>query len=423
MRTRSLRSRIIIAFTVLGLSISFLFGLSVIYVRNSVEDTLINNQLQKDVDLMVEQVKKDPSTRPGTSILEAWMHSTRTLYKLPLAWQKLETGVYDLSETPLNGERVRYKLAVQRDSDLAGFVRYNVDRDELTSQQILVAVSLMVLSFSVLSFFVGRWSSSRVILPVLDLAHRLQAVKSEQSRTPLAPHFPQDEVGELAEALDDYNNRIRQLIDRDREFNANVSHELRTPLAVIFSTTELMTSMPGNTPKLEERIGRIRRAALQGSQLIEALLLISRNEVARPPESSPTSLSSVVGEVVENCRSMIQRKPVTLNVVTQAEANIAAPESVVAVVLSNLIGNACRYTQKGSVEVTIAGNELRVADTGMGLSDAPEALFERGFRGDHAPGIGGGLGLSIVKRVCDLYGWEVRLEQRPSGGSLATLRL
>lgn len=422
MRTRRLKSRIIAAFALLGLLISSLFGISTIYVRKSVEDSLITSQLQRDVDAMVDQIREDPNKKPGTSILQAWMYSEKTLHKVPLEWQALSTGVHDMQEILPSGEVGHYKLAVRHDQGLIGYVRYNVDRDELTSQQIEIAVFILVVAFSALSFFVGVWSSSRVISPVLDLAKRLRAVRSDQIREPLAPHFSEDEVGELAAALDHYNDRLRGLIDRDRDFNADVSHELRTPLAIISSTAELMLSSAGNSTKQEERLLRIRRAVVQGSQLIEALLLLSRNERAKPGDDNLTDVSKVVDEVIESCRSIIQRKRVTLHVVERSNVSLAAPQAVLAVVLSNLIGNACKYTTEGSVEVRVLSNEIIIEDTGVGLGHEASALFERGFRGKNATGVGGGLGLSIVKRICELYEWQVTLSPRSGIGSVATLK-
>ena len=88
--------------------------------------------------------------------------------------------------------------------------------------------------FTLLSLLVGWWAASRVMSPVSELANRLQALRPQQpSPRPLAAHFPDDEVGQLAEALDDYAERLTEVVQRDREFNADVSHELRTPLAVI----------------------------------------------------------------------------------------------------------------------------------------------------------------------------------------------
>jgi signal transduction histidine kinase len=99
----------------------------------------------------------------------------------------------------------------------------------------------------------------------------------------------------------------------------------------------------------------------------------------------------------------------------------AAPSSVVAVALSNLIGNAFKYTQAGQVIVSVGHGRVSVEDTGPGIkAEDAEKLFERGVRGTTI-GMGGGLGLAIVRRLCELYGWKVSLAPRPQGGATATI--
>ena len=98
-----------------------------------------------------------------------------------------------------------------------------------------------------------------------------------------------------------------------------------------------------------------------------------------------------------------------------------APSSVVAVALSNLIGNAFKYTQSGEVIVNVGHGRVSIEDTGPGFNaDDADKLFERGVRGTQV-GKGGGLGLAIVRRLCELYGWKVSLAPRPQGGAVATL--
>ena len=102
---------------------------------------------------------------------------------------------------------------------------------------------------------------------------------------------------------------------------------------------------------------------------------------------------------------------------------VDAPDSAVAVALGNLIGNAVKYTAHGEVVVRLLPNAVEVVDSGPGLSPEDAArLFERGYRGTHAEhSSGGGIGLSIVRRLCDLYGWDVKVLPGRQGGVIATL--
>src|SRR3546814_646014 len=100
-----------------------------------------------------------------------------------------------------------------------------------------------------------------------------------------------------------------------------------------------------------------------------------------------------------------------------------APESAINVAVGNLIGNAVKYTTHGEVSVRLLDDAVEVVDSGPGLSAEDAArLFERGYRGTHAEhSLGGGIGLSIVRRLCRLYDWEVRVVPGEERGVVATL--
>jgi signal transduction histidine kinase len=420
---RKLRFRLIVSFALFGFGLSALFAFAALNIRARVEDQLVTSSLQQDVDQAVEHVHKDPSTPAGSELVEAWMRSERTLYNMPLAWQSLDSGVHDIYETGEDGSTRHYKLAVRRKYGLIGFVRYDVTREELGKRQLLISVIGAVFLFGLLSLVLGLWLSRKVLKPVSDLARRLRDYRRDGKAELLAPHFADDEVGELALALDEYSARLTSMVERDREFNSDVSHELRTPLAVIASTTELLQGSPDLTDKLRERLKRIERASRQATELIEALLLLSRAERRGPTRGETTEVGKVAADVIESQRPQMRDKPLDIELATQEPVFVNAPASVLSVALTNLIGNAIKYTLAGSVHVVVGEGRIEVIDTGPGIKpEDAERLFQRGVRGEGAGGSGAGLGLAIVRRLCELYGWNVSMRPRDdSNGAIASI--
>jgi signal transduction histidine kinase len=417
---RRLRTRIIFSFFLLGFGLTALFALSSLYLRAKLEGQLIESTLQREVDNFVAQVRTNPQGTATFSMLSAKIWSTRNAYKMPLALQNLSTGVYDIEEVDGNGQLHRYKYAIRRDEDLVSYVRYDVTSASLSEQRLVLLVIGAIALFSLLAWLIGIWSSSRVISPVLELARRLRMMVGKESNQQLAPLFPDDEVGQLASALDDYSSRMTQIVRRDREFNADVSHELRTPLAVIRGATELLLANPDITEKMRQRLLRIDRAALQCTDLTTALLMLSRNERGM----GSCDIAKLVRQLAEANRPYLANKPVEIFVEGLEGVIIEAPEAVLSVAIGNLLGNACKYTVEGEVRCRVEADHIAIEDTGPGLStEDAERLFERGYRGSSVGNTtGGGIGLSIVRRLCELYGWKVSIAPREQGGAVAVLR-
>lgn len=417
---RRLRSRIIVSFLLLGFGLTAAFALASLALRARLEGQLLDNTLRDEANSLNVQVRSDPDRRPAFSFFDAGTFSDRNAWKLPLELQALPTGVHDVVQVDAAGKEHHYKYAIRRDPDLVSFVRYDVTGASIGEQQMLVALMAAVIMFTGLAWLIGLWSSSRVISPLTELARRVGGLAGRESPDKLAPHFPRDEVGELASALDDYAGRMTSLVRRDREFNADVSHELRTPLAVIRGAAELLLANPDLPDKTRQRLARIERAALQCTDLTTALLLLSRNERG----NGNTDLHKLCCALAEANRAQLAGKPIRIEVAGRDDVFLDAPEAVLSVALGNLIGNACKYTAEGEVRVVIEPDRVLIEDTGPGLSVEDAArLFERGYRGSGASGTsGGGIGLSIVRRLCELYDWTVSIAPRPERGAVAELR-
>lgn len=418
-----LRSRIILSFLLLGFGLTALFALSVLFLRAEMEDELVESWLRREAQSFAEFKRENPDPAAPYELSAQGIEMSvfrPDSPRIPFEWRDLRTGVYDYKDPLIPGRAGHFKLAVDRYEDMVVFVRYGYGGRTLDQQQLYVTLGVSVVLFSAVALALGLWLSSRVMRPVTDLVSRIRAYRASELPEKLAPRFADDEVGELAAALDEYAERLTERVQRDREFNADVSHELRTPLAVIRGATELMLANAELSPKMRERLERIARAEQQCTHLITSLLMLSRNERG----SGHANLFQLAEQLADANRIQLAGKPVTIRVEGDTQAVVAAPEAVLSVALGNLLGNACKYTAQGEVTIRIASDRIEIEDTGPGLSAEDAArLFERGYRGTAAGNTkGGGIGLSIVSRLCALYGWRVGIAPREPHGAVATLR-
>ena len=418
---RRLRSRIIVSYVLLGFGLAALIAVATVMLRAQVERQVIGHALQSNVDDYANGFYTNPD-KAGVPFekMVGHVYGIGKIGLVPPEWRNLPSGFHELQETDAAGHTLTYKLVVRKDPKYWFFLRYEYSQEHESQQRFAWKLLGLVMFVTVLSLLAGLWAASRVMSPVANLAQRLRAFATTQTHERLAPHFADDEVGQLAAALDDYADRLTEVVRRDREFNADVSHELRTPLAVIHSATELMLASNEPSEKMRQRLQRIDRAAQQSTHLITALLMLSRNERG----TGNTNLLQLVNQLFESSRAQFSGKPVQLRAEGDAGAILDAPEAILSVAIGNLIGNACKYTAEGEVRVVVARDRVQVIDTGPGISSEDAArLFERGFRGENSTGTkGAGIGLSIVGRLCDLYGWKVAIAPRTDKrGAIATL--
>jgi len=417
---RRLRSRIIVFFLVFGTLLSALFALSALLLQNYLEDQLIGTTLKQELDDYVTQLRLDPTVvEPFYTRIQGYITRPGDPNEtVSPEVRNLPAGVHDVA---IGGEM--YKAAVRKEDDIWAFLIYDVTQNQRIKQRLVYGLVGAVVLFSLLSFALGVFASRRVMSPVTDLAARLDTLSEEGKPEKLSIHFADDEVGQLAAALDSYADRLNQLVERDREFNADVSHELRSPLTVITGATELLLAQPDLDDKVRTRLLRIARAARQSADITTALLHLVRAEQGIDQDSSAQNVGRIVDQVVHLYEPLVGNKNLELRVVERDRVSVIAPEAVVAVTVGNLIGNAMRYTSEGEVVITTGDGRVLVEDTGPGIPEEElEHVFERHYRGQNISGKGAGLGLAIVKRLCELYGWSVHFRNRESGGLRAELR-
>jgi signal transduction histidine kinase len=147
---------------------------------------------------------------------------------------------------------------------------------------------------------------------------------------------------------------------------------------------------------------------------------MAREEQAAVQPRPLCEVDEVLQEAVEKHRYLLKNKPMEVEVDIEARPCLAVERPVLGMALGNLIRNAFSYTEGGRIQVRLHADRVVVEDTGAGIR--PEELghvFERHYRGTTSRGAG--IGLSLVKRVCDRYGWQVQIESEPGRGTKVQL--
>lgn len=419
-----LKYRIIIAFLALSTLLGALFAITALIIRENLSTNLIGESIKKDLDDYMDKFAQDPKGTKGEPIasnVTALLTLPENLpLKLPISYADLADGIHDVSE---GGKQ--YKVAVNKrhiieGKEVWGYIKFDVTTPANENRLVYSALAGVFVLFTIIAYFLAIYASKKILKPLSQLSTMVK----EQNKTPkiLATQFSDDEVGQLAQVLDDYSTQLTDIVNRDKEFNADVSHELRTPLAVIASTTELILSQPEIDEKTRLRLARIERAVKQSAELTETLLLLAREEQKTDKNLERTQVGKLIKEIVDNFEATIKLKKLTVKVIEKDWLQVKAPSAVVSVALSNLIGNAIKYTPQGAIQIILKEDRVLVIDQGTGVSNEElPKLFDRHYRSNSVTQKGSGLGLAIVKRLCELYNWTVIIHKNDISGLTAEL--
>ena len=284
--------------------------------------------------------------------------------------------------------------------------------EDIFADALKIAVVLSLLIAALFSYL----SSKQIIKPLLDLK---QAVETDHQNLTDLTHLP-SEVGVLARAIDEKNHKLEQYLKREQLFTGDVSHELRTPLTIIMGASEVLASQLEENSRLSEFANRISTTAKETSEIISALLLLSR--APEQLDTPQTSINTIALNEVTRLTYLLRHKPVTCKVVAEQDYIANVRPELLKMALGNLIKNAFQYTDDGEVIVTIDAEKITVSDTGLGIPEIMmPLLYERFERlndintSDQVEG--SGLGLSIVQRIMTHMDWELMHQDNATGGS------
>lgn len=408
----SLRRRVALGIALFSILLVSAHSVVVYLLMEQQEEALIDQIVSEEMDYLVGQFQHDARVLPPhTDNLNGYIVRTAAeRLTLPAHLQQLGPGVHEVQ-----ADEKELHVAVRNLGTSWFYLAYEVTHHEARLKEFGWLLLLSLTLTAVLSAWLGYALSGMLTRPVSDLAQRVDRLRAGNGRERLAQNYADEELQRLAHAFDGYLQRMNDLIQREREFTANVSHELRTPLTAIQTGCELLAQDPGLAPASRERLVRIDRARERLAQIVPALLFLARSD--RPDELEEVGLGECLNEAVEPLREVFTRKAIAFESAVDPGVTLRVNRTALYITLSNLIKNALDHTETGRIHAVYRDHQLVIADTGRGISaqELPR-IFERFYRGA-GDTEGFGLGLSIVQRLCERYGWRLTLDSRPGEGT------
>jgi len=290
---------------------------------------------------------------------------------------------------------------------------------------------LLPLAMVLLVLYPSTWfayrASRRAFSPVITLARAVRgldpaAPDPAQLDPARLPRDADEEVRELADALARYAQRLNEFVERERNFTRDASHELRSPLTVIQVAAGMLEADAGLSEASRRSVARIARAARDMEELTSAFLMLARESQTGLPVEL-ICVNDVLAEELDRARLLASAKPIASRLNATHRLYLDAPEKVLPVLLGNLLRNAFSYTDAGEVTVEVGPASVVIRDTGVGIApEQVDAMYQPFVRGDSGRRGGHGVGLTIVRRLSDRFGWPVTIESRPGAGTRVEIR-
>ncbi|QQD18595.1 HAMP domain-containing histidine kinase [Spongiibacter nanhainus] len=414
MKIKTLRYRLILVTAVIVTVTSTLFAGGLLLIKQQLEEATFGKIVSRHVNILLDD--PDQADSLNNPLLNEWQYYRGSnIEALPQRVQTLPTGSYH----SIKLHRQHYHLQIVEDAGEKVFLLYDISEWEQQEHTLLMFLLSGMIIVLIVAVYLASKAADSVLAPVRRLTQRLTELSPKQRGVRIEAEFGDSDISQIAAAVDSYLERIDQFVDRERSFTAAASHELRTPLSVMIGAVDIIEA-DCPQPATQRAVTRIRRACSEMLAFIEAALFLSREEDRTINEGGPCNVGKVIEQLIADLQGDIDAAHIALSTQIRDGLTVQAPESLVKIMLSNLLRNAIEHSHRGNIELRSDSHSLEIRDTGSGIPEADLPLiFDRSYT--TKPG-GTGLGLDLVKRICDRYGWAIDISSETGNGTSVKLR-
>lgn len=411
----SLQQVIRSSFFRLTAAVSITFTIVSVGLINFTEYKLFIPHLQHDFEQMIQIHEKQPGSivnRFDDSVF--YRVDDNNMDLLPDYLRELDVGSHEVFY-----DNEAFHILVKEDSQFRYLFEINQSDFETMERIIIGFINIAMFLSWVVAIIAGRHLSKKILDPIQLLSDKIRTMDQAATSTRLSDDFVNDEVGQLAHFFDEYNQKINVFLIREKLFTSDVSHELRTPLMVISSTCELLLAKNDNSSKDYSHLLKIQSACQEMKTLVSIFLSLARNENINSKLDTP---QNILNKQYLKFQPIAQEKNLLLTFKDNSTSQQQYSEEFLTIVISNLLRNAIKYTINGEIQIILNNDGFSIHDSGPGIPDEiKNSVFEPFVRAQTSSARGIGLGLSIVKRICEKTDWKIHLETEDKKGTSITI--
>ena len=278
--------------------------------------------------------------------------------------------------------------------------------DLLVWRIVILNVGLAMLFFLII-FFVNHLTVKRTLKVFYNTIDKLENFDVGKSPSLSLEDADVEEIKKLNDVFNEMSKKIKSDFDEQKEYTENVSHELQTPLAIISSKAEeLLQSERLN--KLEmEHIGIIMKTINRLAKINQSLIFLTKIDNRFYTEEESFKLSDVIHEKINFFTGVIERQKINVSLDISDDVSLKMNKYLSDTLFLNLIKNSIIHNIKGGfLEIKLLDNILTLKNSGQNITHNSVDIFKRFYR-DQENKKSLGIGLSIVKRICDLYDFKI----------------
>ena len=414
MKIRTLRQRLIIVTVIIITLTSTLFAGGVFAIKQMMEEITFGDMVHDQLMVLVDHPEWEPILE--SPLFKRWQYYRGdNVNELSASVQNMAPGVYHAKQI----EDRHYHLQIVDTDTGKAYLLYDISDWEQQEHLLLTLLLMGVFLVLGLALLMASASSSRILEPVHRLTQRLRRIDPSQRQLRIADEFSDSDIGLIATAFDTYLERIDNFVERERSFTATASHELRTPLSVMMGAVDVIEANHPD-PASSRALTRMGRACGDMQAFIEAALLLSREEDVSLQRTSSSQLCELLQQLLEDLQPQIETSDIDIQLACEKVVRLPVSESISKILLSNLLRNAIEHTKGGQIHISLRPEEFIIRDNGRGIpaEDLPH-VFERSY--SNRPE-GTGLGLYMVKRICERYGWPISIESEKGQGTTVSIK-